>query len=120
MAREITEELFNQINFKELEAHISGELGLPIILTCSLEEYRGRKCVSIKSQNLAGASGVFSRVFKEVRIREFPAKYQDNGTFWVSVSLRWEYFKGGSNGATLLDAVWSFNDKMWIITQNWR
>jgi hypothetical protein len=115
--KEFTEELFNQMNFKELEAHIIGELGIPIILTHSLKEYRGRKYASIKSQNLAGASGIFSRVMDTVHIQEFNSKYQNDGTYWISVSYRWKSFKGGFNGTTLFEAVWHFDKNKWEISK---
>jgi len=109
-------ELESQIDWKGFEALISKEVRTPVTFDISKT---GRGKITFQSkENLADKAGIFSDVgaFKVLRIEDFGTSFgKEDNNFYTSVSLRWEFSDGGTNGHTLFRAWYDFDKKAWDI-----
>jgi hypothetical protein len=110
----LSEEVKN-INFKEVEDKLREVLKTKIDLTIDIASRSdGHEWVTLRSQNLVEAAGVFSFPFKEVHVSDFGSCLNKEETvLWIPIDLAYEHKEGGQNSVRILNSHYEFATKKW-------
>lgn len=109
-------EFVKSVNLEELFNKIKEVLGIEVEFEVEIKtDYRNSPYINIESNNLVNQSGIFAKVFSDVRVQTFNTSIaKDEKTneyyYWLTVSLRHQLKEGGSNGVKLLTAWYQNNE----------
>lgn len=95
---------------------------LPFLLTnllgydIKIEDFKISKqgYVDITSNELKEHTGIMSEYYETFRVESFSNGFtEDSNIYWVSMSFRFRYKSGGSNGHTFKNVFYNFKTKTW-------
>lgn len=105
-------------NLDKLSRIISKHLEIYVEFSGEIKECKGNYSLKIESQDITEQMGAFGKTLEKCTIINFSSgfsNYGENETYWMTIDFRYTFKTRGSNGNTIMNVTYVFNENKWLI-----